>query len=79
MSLKSWVIDALNGSITEVVDGDLLGPEDESYAAKEQCLYSIFSLATKCTPELPEDRIDMKDVVARLQRIKETFLANTSI
>lgn len=51
MSLKSWVIDVLNGSIIEAVDGDLLGREDENYAAKEQCLSSIFSLSTKCTPD----------------------------
>ncbi|RXH99223.1 hypothetical protein DVH24_011548 [Malus domestica] len=57
ISLKSWVIDALNGSIIEAVDGDLLGRGDENYADKEQCLYSIFSLSTKCTLDLLRIRL----------------------
>ncbi|TQD88252.1 hypothetical protein C1H46_026133 [Malus baccata] len=65
----------LRPSRQSAVDEDLLGREDENYAAKEQGSYSIFSLSTKCSSDLPEDRIDMKDVVVtKFQMIKKRFL-----
>ncbi|KAJ0031064.1 hypothetical protein Pint_13964 [Pistacia integerrima] len=37
MKLKHWVTEALPGSITEVLDTNLLRREDENFAGKEQC------------------------------------------
>ena len=75
MSLRRWVGESLNRSIMEVVDHDLLLGEDVHFPAREQCLLSILSLAINCTIDLPENRINIKNVGTRLTKIRATFLA----
>ncbi|KAL5774235.1 hypothetical protein ACOSP7_011792 [Xanthoceras sorbifolium] len=75
MSLKRWVSESLHNSITEAVDSNLLSREDEHFAEKEQLL-SIFSLAMECTRDLPEKRINMREVVNGLLKIRDTLAAN---
>ncbi|XP_022863398.1 probable LRR receptor-like serine/threonine-protein kinase At3g47570 [Olea europaea var. sylvestris] len=76
MSLKSWVSQSLNENrITEVVDTNLLGREDENLSRKEQCVYSTLALAIECLIDSTTERINMREVVARLQKIKAVFLA----
>ncbi|KAJ4703675.1 Receptor-like protein kinase [Melia azedarach] len=74
MSLKRWVNDALNNRVVEVVDTDLLRREDEHFAAKEECVLLILSLAMECTRELPEERIDNKEAVRRLGKNRVKLL-----
>ncbi|RVX13491.1 putative LRR receptor-like serine/threonine-protein kinase [Vitis vinifera] len=76
MSMKNWVWDSLCGSITEVVDTNLLRGEDEQFMAKKQCISSILGLAMDCVADSPEERIHMKDVVNTLKKIKLTYLAS---
>ncbi|KAL2513429.1 LRR receptor-like serine/threonine-protein kinase FLS2 [Abeliophyllum distichum] len=76
MSLKSWVSHSLDeNTITEVVDTNLLGREEENFAKKDQCVSSILALAIECLTESPTERITMREVVVRLQKIKAMFLA----
>ncbi|KAL2513237.1 putative LRR receptor-like serine/threonine-protein kinase [Abeliophyllum distichum] len=76
MSLKSWVSRSLDENrITEVVDPNLLGREDENFSAKEQCVSSILAVAMDCLNDYPVERISMREVVARLEKIKAVFLA----
>eukprot|EP00261_Vitis_vinifera_P023292 XP_010655183.2 PREDICTED: LRR receptor-like serine/threonine-protein kinase EFR [Vitis vinifera] len=70
MSMKNWVWDWLCGSITEVVDANLLRGEDEQFMAKKQCISLILGLAMDCVADSPEERIKMKDVVTTLKKIK---------
>ncbi|KAL2514807.1 LRR receptor-like serine/threonine-protein kinase FLS2 [Forsythia ovata] len=75
MSLKSWVSHSLDENrITEVVDTNLLGREDENFSAKEQCISSILAVAMECLNDYPVERISMREVVARLEKIKAVFL-----
>ncbi|XP_052289879.1 LRR receptor-like serine/threonine-protein kinase EFR [Citrus sinensis] len=60
LSLKHWVNGLLPVSLMEVVNKTLLSPPEKDFAAKEQCVLSIFSLAMECTMELPEKRINAK-------------------
>ncbi|KAL6334649.1 hypothetical protein AAG906_019511 [Vitis piasezkii] len=76
MSMKNWVWDSLCGSITEVVDANLLRGEDEQFMAKKQCISSILGLAMDCVADSPEERINMKDVVTTLKKIQLTYLAS---
>ncbi|CAI9755951.1 unnamed protein product [Fraxinus pennsylvanica] len=79
MSLKSWVGHSLaENTITEVVDTNLLGKVDQNFSAKEKCVSSILALAMECLASSPVERINMREVVARLEKIKTTFLATTS-
>ena len=77
MSLRHWVGDSLNRSIMDVADNSLLQNEDGYFSAKEQCVSSIFRLAMDCTTNLPENRINIRNVVNRLIKIRATFLAST--
>lgn len=75
-SLKRLVMEALQSSVMEVVDKNLLLREDENLAAKEQCVSCILSLAVECTEVSPEKRIDIRAVVSKLLKIRDTLLAN---
>ncbi|KAH7576012.1 hypothetical protein JRO89_XS02G0277400 [Xanthoceras sorbifolium] len=77
MSLRHWVGDSFNRSIMEVVDNDLLGMEDAHFLMRDQCLSSILSLAMDCTRDLPDDRINIRNVVRRLIQIRTTFSSGT--
>ncbi|MFQ6652269.1 hypothetical protein Gotur_024214 [Gossypium turneri] len=57
----------------EIADVDLLR-EDEYIVVKANCISSIMELALNCSAELPEERKDMKDVVAELKKIKQRLL-----
>ena len=68
LTLKSWV-ESLADSMIEVV-ANLLRREDEEFATKLSCLSSIMVLALACIAESPKERINMKDVVGRLKKIR---------
>ncbi|KAJ4718181.1 Receptor-like protein kinase [Melia azedarach] len=74
MSLKNWVKDLLHSSVIELVDKNLLRRDDEHFAAKERCVSSVLNLAIMCTAESPENRINAKDIVTRLSKIRGTLL-----
>lgn len=80
MSFKQWVAESLPDAVTEVVDANLLSREDEEdaddFAAKKTCISYIMSLALKCSAEIPEERINKKDALADLKKIKIMFLTN---
>ena len=77
MSLRHWVGDSLNRSIADVADSDLLQREDGYFSAREQCVSSILSLAMDCTTNLPENRINIRNVISRLIKIRATFMVGT--
>ncbi|XWS10108.1 hypothetical protein CRYUN_Cryun39dG0047500 [Craigia yunnanensis] len=74
MSLKYWVKESLPSALTEVVDNNLLNNEERGYAARMDCVLSIFRLALQCSEEVSKERIDMKEVVVKLKKIKIKFL-----
>ncbi|XP_052200765.1 probable LRR receptor-like serine/threonine-protein kinase At3g47570 isoform X4 [Diospyros lotus] len=77
MSLKSWVNQSLNGgSMLEAMDASLIEQEDPHLSAKELCVSSVMQLAMDCVKDLPRERINMKDVVATLHKIRLGFLSN---
>ncbi|XP_059635695.1 receptor kinase-like protein Xa21 [Cornus florida] len=77
MSLKHWVKEALDDSPFTVLDANLIGREDKHYLVKEQCISSVLSLATDCSNDSPEKRINMNDALIVLKKIKTTFVANS--
>ncbi|PSR86282.1 Receptor kinase-like protein Xa21, processed [Actinidia chinensis var. chinensis] len=75
-SLKRWVEESLPDKIIQVVDTNLLRPKEENYSVKVQCVSSIMELALNCSTVSPEERINMKDVLASLKKIRLAFLTN---
>ncbi|KAG2684945.1 hypothetical protein I3760_10G100300 [Carya illinoinensis] len=73
MSLKHWVNEALPISTIDIVDANLLGNE-RYHVALEECISSIMGLTLDCCAELPEQRTNMKIVLAMLKKIKTKSL-----
>ncbi|KAH9714644.1 protein kinase domain-containing protein [Citrus sinensis] len=76
MTLKHWVNDWLPISTMEVVDANLLSQEDVHFVAKEQCVSFVFNLAMACTVESHEQRINAKEIVTKLLKIRGSLLRN---
>ncbi|XVF82915.1 hypothetical protein PTKIN_Ptkin16aG0089500 [Pterospermum kingtungense] len=76
MSMRPWVQTSLSNGIIGVADPTLVHREDEYFDVKANCISSIMELALNCSSQLPEDRIDMKDVVSDLKNIRRKFLNN---
>ncbi|XP_059671109.1 receptor kinase-like protein Xa21 [Cornus florida] len=76
LSLKRWVNKALEGSVIEIVDTNLIGRDDENFFVKVECVSFIFGLVMDCSNDSAEGRINMIDALARLKKIKTSFVAN---
>lgn len=74
LGLRQWIRRAFPGTIMEVVDVNLFHEEESVNFKSEICIASMMELALDCTKEMPESRITMRDVVKRLNKIKNTFL-----
>lgn len=72
VSLRSWIDAMLPDSVNQVVDSALLREEDqdEHFTEKMRCVSSILALAMTCTVQSPKDRMNMKNVLAALEKIK---------
>ena len=76
MSIKHWVKRSLSNEIIGVIDSSLVQKDDEYFVIKANCISSIMEVALDCSADLPEDRLDMKNVVSMLKNIKTKFLNN---
>jgi len=84
LSLRQWVNDAHSSSTLGILDCSLLSVEyservqDIDLGAKNQCLLSMMELGLMCSSESQANRLLMKDVVPRLQKIKMDYLSTVS-
>ncbi|GAA0168924.1 hypothetical protein LIER_23517 [Lithospermum erythrorhizon] len=77
MSLKDWVYNSLHGyAILDVIDPQLSVEEDMNFTAIKQSITFIFYLAMDCLSNSPHDRIHMREVVTRLDKVKAIFQAS---
>lgn len=74
MSLNSWVKELLSSTLVEVVDTNLLSTAEKEWPAAKNCASSILQLPLKCSAELPDERLDMKEIATKLSKIKVKFL-----
>nr|XP_027111962.1 probable LRR receptor-like serine/threonine-protein kinase At3g47570 isoform X2 [Coffea arabica] len=78
LSLKSWVEDCLPDAL-QVVDANLIRPEDQHFTHKLKCVLLIMNLALNCCRESPGERMNMKDVLANLKKIKHQLLMTPTL
>ena len=71
LSSQYWIKDALPHSVTEIADTNLMG--EENLSAKKECILSILQVAVDCTVEMPENRLDIANVLGALKNIKTKF------
>ncbi|CDP11033.1 unnamed protein product [Coffea canephora] len=70
LNLRRWIQECLPDSVIQVIDADLLHPKDKTVQRKIECVSSILKLSLSCTTDAPEERINMKEVLGALQKIK---------
>ncbi|KAG5609230.1 hypothetical protein H5410_020511, partial [Solanum commersonii] len=70
IDLRKWITQSFSGTMMELVDANLFSEEEQITSKSEMCIASMIELALDCTKETPESRITMKDVVKRLNKIK---------
>ena len=74
--LREWVKAKIPDKIMEVIDGNLLRIEDgRDVVAAQDHLLEIMELGLECSKQFPEERIDIKDVVVKLNKIKVQIIA----
>ncbi|CAL5393953.1 unnamed protein product [Camellia sinensis] len=77
MTMTRWIRESLPNAISHVIDANLLKPEEEHLTTVVlQCVSSIVELALSCSAESSEERMNMKDVLAILKKVKLWYLAN---
>ncbi|KAL8508549.1 hypothetical protein ACS0TY_018973 [Phlomoides rotata] len=77
LSLTSWVEYLLPQAPDRVVDPNLFITLDDEHGDKIlQCVSSILVLALKCSTESPRQRINIKEALVDLQKIKRRFFSN---
>ncbi|XP_059630417.1 probable LRR receptor-like serine/threonine-protein kinase At3g47570 [Cornus florida] len=76
LSLKGWVKESLPNAVIQVIDSNLLRPEEEDFATNMECVSSIMELALNCSAESPRLRINIGDVLVALKKVRLQFRAN---
>ncbi|XP_027152028.1 probable LRR receptor-like serine/threonine-protein kinase At3g47570 [Coffea eugenioides] len=74
LNLRRWIQKCSPDSVIQVIDADLLHPKDKTVQRKIECVSSILQLSLSCTTDAPEERINMKEVLGALQKIKLQFI-----
>nr|VVW83605.1 unnamed protein product [Nymphaea colorata] len=74
-SLRQWVAEAFPVAISDVIDSHLLNESDttptERSAAMNELLVMIVEIGLSCSRVSPNERMDMKEVVVGLRRIRQ--------
>jgi len=91
LSLREWVHQAFPSRIGHIMDGNV--PKDDeivhgfhhtsnssevSHSTLHSTLTSVFQLGLLCSSELPDERVTMTDVVAKLKKMKDDLKLESS-
>ncbi|XP_047262796.1 receptor kinase-like protein Xa21 isoform X1 [Capsicum annuum] len=68
LNMRIWVSNSLPVAPDDIIDDTLLEPEDIDFEKKLHCVSSILELALNCTAESPNERPNMKDVLANIKK-----------
>lgn len=73
LNLHQLVKEALPNRVMEIADPSLLseaGDDNFDYNSIEGCLTAVLRIGVSCSVESPGDRMDIRDVVAEMYKIK---------
>ncbi|XP_039000427.1 receptor kinase-like protein Xa21 [Hibiscus syriacus] len=77
-SLKNWVKESIS-TLYQVVDNNLLSTIGREHAAANNCALSVLQIGLECSAELPDERLDMKESVPKLNKIRAKYLNDTEL
>ncbi|CAI9780551.1 unnamed protein product [Fraxinus pennsylvanica] len=69
-TMRTLVFESFQDAIMHTVDVDLVNVGEDNIGAKGSFLISVMGLALECTADLSKERLNMKDVLTRLKKIK---------
>ena len=84
-SLRQFVESAFPERIVDVMDAQLFVEEDGEASDDAhnlnasrimECVASVFRVGILCSNELPADRMEMKEIVSELHKIRDVFSKN---
>ncbi|PIN01287.1 Serine/threonine protein kinase [Handroanthus impetiginosus] len=70
MLMEKCLQDSLPNEIQEIMDANLMDPNQQQYTEKLNCLRCIMELAISCTTDVPKEGISMNNVLSTLKKIK---------
>ncbi|KAG6707122.1 hypothetical protein I3842_06G015900 [Carya illinoinensis] len=77
LTLRHWINASFQNAMVEIVDAGLLMIEEgRDPIALQSIIASIMELGFRCSEELPNERIDIKDVIVNLNKIKLSLSEN---
>ncbi|KAJ6815199.1 pentatricopeptide repeat-containing protein [Iris pallida] len=81
LNLRQWVCNAYPAAVLEIVDCNIrridftnMQQHSDGVNILHRCLSSIIEVALHCSKDLPNERLMMRDVVPRLQEIKNGLI-----
>ncbi|KAL4353249.1 hypothetical protein GQ457_06G003500 [Hibiscus cannabinus] len=74
VSSRKWVEDSLPYMLDQVVDNNLLSTNGREHLATKNCALSILQVALECSVGVPNERLDIKEVLTKLKKIKVKLL-----
>jgi LRR receptor-like serine/threonine-protein kinase FLS2 len=80
LTLRQWINMSVPDRMMEVVDEGLLKTENgRDVNVMQNVLSFIIELGLMCSKELPNKRVNIKDVLAKLKKIKRTLFENKNV
>jgi LRR receptor-like serine/threonine-protein kinase FLS2 len=77
LTMRQWIKASFSDTMMEVVDDNLLRTENgRDVTIMQTVLLSIMELGLRCSEELPDERVDMKNVLVKLKKIQLTLFKN---
>lgn len=82
LSLTKWVQSAISDKIVKVIDPQLLSLICESELSEGpnpqlDCVTEVLGIGLSCTTDFADGRLHMKDVVGKIQAVRDTLLKVT--
>ncbi|XP_039030527.1 probable LRR receptor-like serine/threonine-protein kinase At3g47570 [Hibiscus syriacus] len=74
MSLRRLVKETLTSMVNQVGDTNYVSTAGRKHVAANICALSVLQVALECSVEIPGERLDMKQVITKLEKIKLNFL-----
>jgi LRR receptor-like serine/threonine-protein kinase FLS2 len=77
LTLRQWIKASLPDRMMEVVDDGLLRAENgRDVTIMQNVVSSIMELGLRCSEEFLDERVDIKNVLAKLKKIQLTLVEN---